>query len=217
MVSAFSSLLAGRHAANLDAHGRHVLAQVVEGATRMQQMVRDILSYSRIDRQDEPVDVDCAQVVERALFNLQGAMAEAGAEVEIGVMPMVRGDPVLLGQVFQNLIGNGIKFRRRGSPPRIAIGAARDGDRWWFSIADNGIGIAAQHTQRIFNIFQRLHPRDEYEGTGIGLAVCRKVVQRHGGEIQVESVEGQGSVFRFSLPAAVPGAALAADDGGNAG
>ena len=110
---------------------------------------------------------------------------------------------MLLGQVFQNLIGNSIKFRQNDITTRVTISATREGDLWWIAIADNGIGIAAQHTERIFNIFQRLHSRDEYDGTGIGLALCRKVVQRHGGDIVVDSVEGSGSVFRFSLPAVI--------------
>jgi len=200
MISSFSSLLVSRHAEYLDERGRHFLDRVVEGATRMQQMIRDILSYSRVDRAERTCDIDCRQVLDRVLFNLNSSIVDSQAEIIVEELPHVHGDPVMLGQVFQNLIANGIKFRRVNSAPRIVISARCEGEWWWFSVADNGIGIAPEHRERIFAVFQRLHTRDAYEGTGIGLAVCRKVVQWHGGNIFADANQDGGSTFRFSLP-----------------
>jgi PAS domain S-box-containing protein len=200
MVSSFASLLTCRYADKFDEQSHHFLERIVDGATRMQQMIRDILSYSRVDRSDQTTEVDCQQVVERALFNLESIISESQAEIIIlDPLPRVIGDAVMLGQVFQNLIANGIKFRRNGVTPRIEISAQRDGACQWFAIADNGIGILPEHRDRVFGVFQRLHTRDAYEGTGIGLAICRKVVEWHGGQILVEGNGEAGSVFRFSV------------------
>ena len=201
MVSAFSSLLATRYADRFDDRGKHFLTQVVDGATRMQQMIRDVLSFAKLGQTVPATRVNCREAVERALFNLQGSITDSHAEIVVGELPEVQGDPVMLGQVFQNLIANGLKFRRRDTTPRVEISAQQDGEIWWILVADNGIGIPAEHRERVFGVFQRLHTRDVYEGTGIGLAVCRKVVQRHGGRILIEDNDRGGSTFRFSLPA----------------
>lgn len=199
MISSYSTLVASRYADRLDERGRHYLAEVADGATRMQRMIRDVLSYSQIGHADSTSMVDCRDVMERALFNLQGAISESGAQIVIGELPVVQGDPVMLGQVFQNLIANSIKFRRLEVTPRVSISSLKEGDSWWILISDNGIGIQPEHRERVFGVFQRLHSRDAYEGTGIGLAVCRKVIQRHGGRIQIDGNESGGSTFRFSL------------------
>jgi light-regulated signal transduction histidine kinase (bacteriophytochrome) len=142
-------------------------------------------------------------MVSRALFNLQSIIAESGAEVEVGQLPAVCGDGVLIGQVFQNIIANAIKFRGK-ERPRIRIGAQRIDGAWEFRIQDNGIGISPEHYDKIFGIFQRLHTRAEYPGTGIGLAFCRKVIQHHGGRIWVESAPDAGSTFHFTIPEGGP-------------
>lgn len=211
MISTFSSLLVSKYAPKIDGRGRQFLERVVEGATRMQQMIRDILSYSRVDRVERISEFDCAYVIDKVLFNLQGLISEKRAVIDIGPLPHIQSDAVMLGQVFQNLIANSLKFTSPEIIPHIEISAERSGDVWFFSIADNGIGIPPEHRERIFGVFQRLHPRDVYEGTGIGLAVCRKIVQWHGGEIQVLGHAGGGSIFRFSLPVSLPRRSTASD------
>jgi chemotaxis family two-component system sensor kinase Cph1 len=144
--------------------------------------------------------VELGRVLERALANLETAVEESGAEVSTDPLPTVTGDPVQLGQLFQNLVGNGVKFRGEAAP-RVHVSAERAGGEWRLSVRDNGIGIEPEYVERIFVIFQRLHGRAEYPGTGIGLAICKKIVERHGGRIWVESVPGEGSTFYFTLPA----------------
>jgi light-regulated signal transduction histidine kinase (bacteriophytochrome) len=146
--------------------------------------------------------VEVGRVIDRLLIDLGPAIEEADAEITCDPLPSVQGDAGQLGQLFQNLVANAIKFRRDASPPRVHIGAVREGEEWHFSVADNGIGIAPEFRDRIFVIFQRLHSRDEYPGTGIGLAICKKIVERHGGRIWVESEPGEGTTFHFTLPAA---------------
>jgi len=152
----------------------------------------------------ELVPTETTEVLDRALESLRAAVQEAGATVERERMPSVLADPSQLEHLFTNLIGNAIKFRGQ-EPPRIRVGARRDGTRCVFSVQDNGIGIDPQYFERIFVIFQRLHGKDEFPGTGIGLAICKKIVERHGGRIWVESRGGQGTTFLFTLPAASEG------------
>jgi len=200
-----------RYRGKFDEKADTFLAYTVEGAQRMQTLITDLLSYSRVgSNNDRPfVEVDCASLLDRCLFNLQVAIQERGAQVTVDdELPVIHGDEVLIGQLFQNLIANGIKFCR--DAPRIHVSAKRVRDTWEFSIRDNGIGIPPDHHQRIFGIFHRLHARHEYPGTGIGLAVCRRVVERHGGRIWVESAPGKGSVFHFSLPSSSEGIARSA-------
>jgi light-regulated signal transduction histidine kinase (bacteriophytochrome) len=177
-----------------------LIGHMVEGAARMQALILDLLAFSRVGaRGHELVAVDSAQALERALKQLAGAMHESHAQVEVSSLPRVKADADQLAQLFQNLMGNAIKYR--GSEPvKIAIEAQSSGSAWEFSVRDNGIGIEPQYFDKIFVLFQRLHTREEYPGTGIGLAICKKIVERHGGRIWVESTPGQGSAFHFTLP-----------------
>lgn len=207
-VAGCMQLLERRYKGKLDASADELIAHAVDGATRMQALVHDLLAFSRVGTRAkafEPVDV--AVLVGRALANLRAAIEESGARVTQDALPTVIAEPTQLTQLFQNLVGNAIKFQRPGVPPEIHVGARRDEDagEWRFWVRDNGIGIDAQYAERIFVIFQRLHTRTAYPGTGIGLAVCKKIVERHGGRIWVESAPapgepGAGSTFFFTLP-----------------
>jgi light-regulated signal transduction histidine kinase (bacteriophytochrome) len=202
MVANFTQLLAERYASQLDDDAREFIAFAVGGAVRMQALIQDLLSYARVGtraRSFEPVD--CNEALARAEWNLQTSIVENGALVSHEDLPVISADATQLVQLFQNLIGNGIKFKG-ANPPRVHVSAVRRADDWVFSVRDNGIGIASQYAERIFVIFQRLHRPEEYPGTGIGLAVCKKIVERHGGKIGVESEPGNGSTFFFNIPAA---------------
>jgi len=166
----------------------------------MQALISDLLEYSRTDRPEvnQVAAVNATDAVKAALDNLKSVIAETGATVVFGELPELRASRTQLIQLFQNLIGNGIKYRRDVTP-RIEIAATRDGSYWVFSVTDNGVGIAPAYQEKIFHLFQRLHGRD-VPGTGLGLAICRKIVQSHGGRLWVESEPGQGSRFSFSLP-----------------
>jgi signal transduction histidine kinase len=207
MVSSFSTLVAERYRDQVDNQGRVFLDQIVKGAERMRTLIRDILAYSRLGKPAAPVLVDCDELLDKVLFNHQARIEESDADIRRNPLPAVPGDAVLLGQVFQNLLSNALKFRTHDARPVISIGARRRGGDWEFVVADNGIGIDPQYHERIFRVFQRLHSNDEYSGTGIGLAICRKAIQHHGGEITLESRPGCGATFRFTLPcvAKVPG------------
>lgn len=200
MVSSYLQLLERRYKDQLDADAREFIAYAVGGASRMQALINALLSYSRVGTRGKPFEpTDCSMVLERALTNLKVAIEENDAVVTHDPLPTVMADEVQLAQVFQNLIGNAIKFRGE-RPPQVHIGAQRGKGEWVFSVRDNGIGIDPQHFERIFMIFQRLHSQDEYPGTGIGLAICKRIVERHGGRIWVESQPGQGSTFYFTIP-----------------
>lgn len=200
MVSSYCQLLERRYGTVLKGDGLEFLAFAVDGAKRMQGLINDLLSYSRIGMQRKPLrPVSAAAAATRAVANLQATVAEKGAEITLGELPTVLADETLLVQLFQNLIGNAIKFHG-AAPPRVEIRAHGEGQEWVFSVKDNGIGIEPQYQERVFAIFQRLHGRGEYPGTGIGLAICKRIVERHGGRIQVESAPGQGSTFSFTLP-----------------
>ncbi|MGE5490142.1 MAG: sensor histidine kinase, partial [Actinomycetota bacterium] len=176
------------------------MSQIIYQVQRMHILVQDLLSYSRVDSRGSPFEpVDLNRVVDEFLASARVVLAEQGAEVGHDPLPTVIGDRIQLSQLFQNLIDNGIKYQD-GKPPRIHISACRELGEWVVSVEDNGIGIAAKHHQRIFDIFHRLHSQQAYPGTGIGLAVCRRIVHRHGGRIWVESEPGRGSTFRFTLP-----------------
>jgi len=172
----------------------------VEGANRMQRLITDLLAYSRVGRRgNEFKEVSYEAALDHALSNLKAVVEQSGAVVTREPLPVVMGDESQLAQLFQNLIGNAVKFCKDG-PPLIHVSSERRGNEWVFSVHDNGIGIAPEYCERIFLIFQRLHGRQEYPGTGIGLAICRKVVERHGGRIWVESAPGSGSTFYFTIP-----------------
>ncbi|MFA7241451.1 MAG: ATP-binding protein [Sulfuricellaceae bacterium] len=200
MVSSYVQLLARRYQGKLDQDADEFIHYAVDGATRMQRLITDLLSYSRVGTRGKAFEpIDGYQVLAAALDNLQLAIADNAATITHDPLPTVTADSSQLTQLFQNLIGNAIKFHGE-QPPAIHIGAQQHGDEWLFSIRDNGIGIAPENFERIFLIFQRLHTREEYPGTGIGLAVCKRIVERHGGRIWLESQPGQGTTFFFTLP-----------------
>jgi light-regulated signal transduction histidine kinase (bacteriophytochrome) len=199
-ISGFAQLLQKKHTGLVDEEASHWIARIVSGANRMERLIEDLLSYARLESQDRNlVSVDCAAVVDDALQLLESEIRETRAEVTSGPLPTITGDQGQLVQLFQNLIGNAIKYHG-ARPPRVHVSAQRRDGAWVFSVSDNGIGIEPGQHQRIFEIFRRLHTQREYPGTGIGLAVCRRVVERHGGTIWVESEPGQGSTFRFTIP-----------------
>jgi PAS domain S-box-containing protein len=202
MIGGFVSLLESRYAGRLDSDADEFIRYIVDAVDRMQALIRDLLSYSRVGRMElrsEPVDL--ARLVARVIAAMRPAIEETGARVAVGALPTVRGDAGQLHQLLHNLIGNALKFTA-SEPPVVRIRAEPDGERWRIFVADEGIGIEPQYADRIFQVFQRLHTPDEYAGTGIGLAICRAIVERHGGTIGVESVTGEGSTFSFTLPAA---------------
>jgi len=200
MITAYVHLLQAQYGGKLDKDADECIAFAVDGTKRMQGLIDDLLSYSRVGtRGKEFTATDCNAVLERTLLNLKRAIEEGGARVTQDDLPTVFGDEFQLGQLFQNLIGNAIKHHAQ-SAPQIHIGCERKGKAWRFSVKDNGIGIDREYAERIFVIFQRLHTRQEYPGTGIGLAICKKIVERHRGEIWVESQPGRGSTFYFTLP-----------------
>lgn len=204
MVASFTQLLGRRYRGKLDQDADEFISFAVDGANRMQHLINDLLAYSRVGTRGKPlVPTDCNAVFKQARDNLAKALEETSTVIYQNPLPVVLGDEVQLLQVFQNLIANAIKFRGPESP-QIQVTADRQGPDWVFAIRDNGIGIAPEHQERIFSIFQRLHQRSEYPGTGIGLAICKKVVERHGGRIWVESQPGKGSTFYFSIPEAAP-------------
>jgi light-regulated signal transduction histidine kinase (bacteriophytochrome) len=172
----------------------------VDGSNRMKTLINDLLAYSRVGtRGKEFALTDCEEVLERVLSNLEVSIAESQGKVTHDPLPSVIADDVQLESLFQNLIGNAIKFHGK-KPPRIHVGIKKDEKNWVFSVSDNGIGIDPQYFERIFIIFQRLHNRQEYPGTGIGLAISKRIVERHGGRLWIESQPGRGSTFYFTLP-----------------
>lgn len=201
-IISYAQLLERRFGPLLGIEGNEFLDYLVGGAHRMRDLVSDLLAYSRVKGKAAPFEtVECEQVVAAVVADLQRTITEAGAKIEVAPLPEVVGDAAQLAQLFQNLIGNALKFRTAERVPEIRVSAERDGALWCFSVADNGIGIAPDYHDRVFEIFQRLHGPDRFPGTGIGLAICRNVVERHGGRIWVDSEEGQGCTFRFTLPA----------------
>ena len=199
-VASFTQLLALEYADKLDTEAREYIGYVVEGAKRMQVLINQLLDYSRLGTGRKPFAlVDCRKIYETAMANLKVAIDESGAILTSADLPQVMGDSVQLTQVFQNLLANAIKFRR-GHGPQVYVGAEQKDKEWLFAVRDNGIGIDSRNLDRLFVIFQRLHHRDEYAGTGIGLAVCKKIVDLHGGRIWVESKPGEGSTFYFTIP-----------------
>jgi len=199
-IAGYAQLLEKRCHNQLDAQGNKFIRNIVNSCGRMQALIDDLLEYSRVGRSEKPFDViDCNLVFEDACANLQLAIRQDQASVTRGDLPMVRGDSFQLLQLFQNLIGNAIKYRS-SEAPMVRVSASRQGDSWVFSVQDNGIGIAEQYHPRIFQLFQRLHSQKQYSGTGIGLAICQRIVDRHGGRLWVESEPNRGSTFYFSIP-----------------
>ncbi|MEO5956281.1 MAG: ATP-binding protein [Nitrospiraceae bacterium] len=200
MVASYTQLLARRYKGKLDSDAEEFIGYAVDGANRMQRLINDLLAYSRVTSQGKVFErVDCNGLLEEVLGNLRVAVEESRAVVTHDPLPTVMADGRQLGQLFQNLISNAIKFRS-GEPPQVYVSAERRTGEWLFSVRDNGIGVDPQYAERIFVIFQRLHNREEYPGTGIGLAICKKIVERHGGRIWVTSQTGQGAAVHFTLP-----------------
>jgi len=200
MVSCYVQLLSQRYKDRLDQDANEFIDFAVDGATRMYQLINDLLAYSRVGTRGNPLElVDCEEVLHKSITNLKVAVEESRAEVTHDPLPKTVADFSQLEQLFQNLISNGIKFHGEESP-RVHISARPNGDYWVFSVRDNGIGIAPEYKERIFVIFQRLHVQDKYPGTGIGLAICKKIVERHGGRIWFKSEPEKGVTFYFTLP-----------------
>ena len=204
MVASYTQLLAERYQGKLDEAANKYIEYASEGALRMQHLIQDLLAFSRVGRVGVTCEfVDCNAVLKDASQALSAAIQESGTVVTYDALPTVWADPTLLAQVFQNLIGNAIKFRKE-APPEIKILAETSGPDWLFSVSDNGIGIAPEHAEKIFVVFQRLHTRTEYPGNGIGLSICNKIIQHFGGRIWVEQQGEQGSAFKFTIPASSP-------------
>jgi light-regulated signal transduction histidine kinase (bacteriophytochrome) len=192
--------LSRRYTGKLDSDADEFIAFAVDGASRMQRLIHDLLAYSRVETEGKSLsEASSEEALQRALINLRGAIEESGALVTHDPLPAVMADEIQLVQLFQNLVGNAIKYQGK-NVPKIHVSVALKGEaKWLFSVRDNGIGIDAQYFEKIFGMFQRLHKRDEYAGTGIGLAICRKIAERHGGSVSTESIPGQGSTFYFAL------------------
>jgi signal transduction histidine kinase/CHASE3 domain sensor protein len=204
MVASYMQLLAERYQGQLDAKADKYIGYAVDGARRMQALINDLLALSRVNsRGGEFTSTDCESVIGRVLHDLDASIRASNALVECEGLPTVQADERQLAQLFQNLLGNALKFRA-AEAPRVRLQAEQQQGLWLFSVRDNGIGIDPQHADKIFILFQRLHSRQQYDGTGIGLAICKKIVERHGGQIWVESEPGKGSTFKFTLPVTQP-------------
>lgn len=200
MVGSYVQLLAKRYEGRLDDDADDFIGYALEGAVRAQELIQGLLTFSRIGTQGgELVPTDSGAVLDRSLRSLELAIAEAEATVTVDDLPVVLADPPQLERVFLNLLSNALKFRGEG-PPVVHVSAVAGNGDWLFSVRDNGVGIDPEYFDRIFVIFQRLHGRGEYPGTGMGLALAKKIVERHGGRIWVESASGQGATFSFTLP-----------------
>lgn len=206
MVASFTHLLSERYSGRLDETADRYINFAVDGAKRMQQSIADLLSYSRVNSKELNLSsVDCEAAVQEAVRSLRAAIEGSNASIDWDPLPVLSVDQRQFTQLFQNLLGNGIKFTKKQQAPRIHISAEDSGAEWLFSVQDNGIGIEPQHAERVFQVFQRLHTKEEFPGTGIGLAVCKTVVERHGGRIWMESEPGVGSTFRFTVPKKIQG------------
>lgn len=199
-IQSYLQLFERRHGEHLEGDAREFVDFAIGGAVRMRQLIVDLLTYARVSSQAEPFEpTDVTQVVDEVVGGLKVAIEEAGASVVYEKLPNVMVDKRQIAQLLQNLIVNAIKFRRQEAP-RITVKAREDGNQWLFSVEDNGIGMEPKYAEKIFVIFQRLHGRDEFAGTGIGLAICKKIVGRHGGKIWVEASTDVGSTFFFTIP-----------------
>jgi signal transduction histidine kinase len=200
MISSYAQLLAKRYKGKMDGDADDYFGFMVDGANRMQALIADLLVYARVDsRAKEKQPTDCNAVLDRVRRDLTMAIQESGAIVTIDPLPTIEADETQLAQLFQNLVGNAIKFRN-GNAPEVRVSFEAQANDWLFAVKDNGIGIDPQFRERVFAIFQRLHTQADYSGTGIGLAVCKKIVERHGGKIWLESEVGKGTTFLFTVP-----------------
>lgn len=204
VVENYLALLTQQYGDKLGDEGTSYIKSAATASDRMRMMISAMLDYSRVGSWAQPFELtNCHEVVDEVIANLEQSIEESGATIERGRLPNVMADRFQLAQLFQNLISNAIKFRRE-DPPVVTIGADLDNSEWVFTVADNGIGISPAYARRIFDMFARLHAREEYEGTGIGLPISKKIVERHGGRIWVEPHERSGAIFRFTLPVKAP-------------
>ncbi len=202
-IQAFGDLLKTKHGAQLDTQARDYIDRMQSAAKRMQILINDLLAFSRVTTKGQPfVPVDLQQIAAEVVHDLEVRTHEAGAEMIIGALPVIDADPLQMRQLLQNLTSNALKFHRPGVPPRVEIRGATNDGHAEITVADNGIGFEEKYADRIFTMFERLHGRGKYEGTGIGLAICRKIAHRHGGDIVARSVPGEGSTFTVRLPVA---------------
>jgi PAS domain S-box-containing protein len=202
MVTSYLQLIESRYADKLDSDAHEFIGYAVDGAARMKALINDLLAYSRVEGGEKIFEeFDSQLALNKALTNLSLKVEDSHTIITYDHMPLIKADRTQITQLFQNLFSNAIKFQRPGNAPHIHVGVQRVNSEWQFSVEDNGIGIAPAYLDRIFVIFQRLHKKSEYPGTGIGLAICKKVVERHGGRIWVESTPGEGTIFYFTLPA----------------
>jgi light-regulated signal transduction histidine kinase (bacteriophytochrome) len=199
-TSSFVELLQQQYQDKLDEKASKYLSFIAQSSDRMKVLIKDLLDYSRIGRKKELSEVDCNMMLNDVLDDLGAAITDAGAKIKREQLPVVSGYPTEIKQLFQNLIINSIKFRKKNVPLQIELAARKNNGHWEFTCTDNGIGIDKEHSERIFIIFQRLHTRNEYEGSGIGLSHCKKIVELHGGQIWIESIPGKGSTFYFTIP-----------------
>ncbi len=205
VISNYTERLAQHMASSMDEKASHYMHYIVDGAARARELIGSILTYSRVGTETEPLEtIDCRDLLATVLTDLEQAIQESGARITFDTLPIITCHPPRMRQLFQNLLTNALKFRRSDVPPHVHIGAERKGDGWQFSVRDNGIGIAPEYKNRVFVIFQRLNRRDEYPGTGIGLALCKKIVEQYDGKIWLESQPGEGTCFFFTLPTLRP-------------
>jgi signal transduction histidine kinase len=204
MVTSYVQLLQRRYADKLDKDANEFIDFAVDGTTRMKRLITDLLNYSRTARASELKPVDLNSIMTTVLANLRTAIETTGARITVDRLPTLTADPTGMLQLLQNLVGNAVKFRREGQRPEVHVHAAEDDAQWTVSVRDNGIGIDPQYSEKVFALFQQLNDRAVYPGTGIGLAVARKIVQRLGGRLWFESTPGEGTVFHFTLPKDVP-------------
>ena len=200
-VAGYAQLLKARYGDRLDQDAHEYMSFMVDGAKRLQALTDDLLTYSRVG--NEPLTratVDLAKLAEQVLELLAAPIAESGARVELGQLPSVQGGEAQLQRVLQNLVANALKFTESGTPPRVELSACHDPGAWRISVADRGIGIDPAKAEQVFQMFQRLHSRHDYPGSGIGLSLCRRIVERHGGRIWFEPRQGGGTVFHFTIP-----------------
>ena len=201
MIASYTQLLAKRCKGKIDQDADDFISYAVDGANRMQKLINDLLEYSRVISRGKPSEpVDCELLVRQAMENLRLTITENNAVITHSKLPVITADSSQLVQAFQNLLNNAIKFKRPDNPPQIHINVQENDEEWLISVKDNGIGIENQYFERIFVIFQRLHSRREYAGNGIGLSVCKKIIERHGGKIWIESEVGKGTTFFFTIP-----------------